>query len=637
MKHAVLFVDDDNSLLDLLRDASEDWGFDTYFASSGEDALQIIGEHKIHIGVVDQRMPGMTGLELLDRFQEEAPDIVRIMVTGYANVDSAIDAINQGAVFRFVRKPFNLEQLRSLLKDAALEYDKNKSRRLLFRQMEKYRLIDEGDQRPKTADMPLFRVTDRRGILSAVNSSASQMIGEAAETTTGGGITLSQLLPDSHGSELWEEVRDNLDRKRITQVHIQYEGNPYTILAIPEATEAGNKNAGPTGTLLFYPQAHMSQAELDLYSYVRELEDAADTRDKGLQFLYRMSKKIGSAQNFDDLVDNIFADLHEIVTFDVGMLASFQAGVATVFIRSAYVPDDQAIRFLRNEVRDHYHESGFGGGEDPSLDVQIRDWNGEEFNQHGQVLPEKLGASITIPMKNPQEQILGVLHISSCNRANYTAEEIRLFATFSSRIALILHITNNLFLFNQMREMAIKDSLTGLYNRRYFEDQIEKEIERSRRYSSALSFLIMDIDHFKGINDSYGHLVGDKILKELARVIDDSIRHIDIPVRYGGEEFALILPETDLEGARTISERLRTAIEAHEFQFPGGSGMGKDSVYITVSAGVSHLSRPREMDAQSLLDQADQALYYAKEQGRNRTEVYAEIQMEPAAGDSPET
>lgn len=162
--------------------------------------------------------------------------------------------------------------------------------------------------------------------------------------------------------------------------------------------------------------------------------------------------------------------------------------------------------------------------------------------------------------------------------------------------------------------MAITDVLTGLYNRRRFHDVLVKEFERSKRYSTPLALIFMDIDHFKSVNDIYGHLMGDKVLVDLASNIRKNIREIDTAARYGGEEFTAILPSTTKEDAVHVAERMRISIEKHVFP-------DMQDRTITVSIGISGMP-DKEIDTEDkLIRCADIALYRAKQTGRNRTEI----------------
>jgi diguanylate cyclase (GGDEF)-like protein len=173
----------------------------------------------------------------------------------------------------------------------------------------------------------------------------------------------------------------------------------------------------------------------------------------------------------------------------------------------------------------------------------------------------------------------------------------------------------NIVLHERVSEQAVTDELTGLSNNRGFHQLIAKEATRAKRFDHVLSLIMLDIDNFKQINDTYGHLQGDMVLREVARVLRQSSREIDEPARYGGEEMAVALPQTDLEGAYQFAERVRRRIEALDLPVPGGNG----SVRVTASFGVASLATAGSADKDHLVAAADAALYEAKRAGKNRT------------------
>ena len=173
------------------------------------------------------------------------------------------------------------------------------------------------------------------------------------------------------------------------------------------------------------------------------------------------------------------------------------------------------------------------------------------------------------------------------------------------------------FMYSRTKELSITDALTGLYNRRHFEASADREFLRAVRYKNNLTFAIIDIDFFKKINDTYGHLCGDKILKDVAFIINDSFRKTDMVFRYGGEEFVVILTETDSQGAQIPLERLRERIANSEFTFK------TQKLNVTISIGYASNLNDAE-DAVELFSFADDALYKAKESGRNRILNYKE-------------
>ena len=207
-----------------------------------------------------------------------------------------------------------------------------------------------------------------------------------------------------------------------------------------------------------------------------------------------------------------------------------------------------------------------------------------------------------------QDQTLGVISLADkTSGENFTENDLRFFTTIASQVATAIDNA-------RLYELAITDELTNLYIYRYFRQRLDNEIKRSRRYFFPLALIILDIDHFKRVNDTYGHQCGDFVLKELAKIIKEEVREVDISCRYGGEEFTVILPETDLEGASTLAERLRESVEEHSFLFK------KQLLKITISLGVAELS-PSLSGIEELINLADIALYQAKEGGRNKVVV----------------
>jgi two-component system cell cycle response regulator len=162
-------------------------------------------------------------------------------------------------------------------------------------------------------------------------------------------------------------------------------------------------------------------------------------------------------------------------------------------------------------------------------------------------------------------------------------------------------------------EMAITDALTGLYNRRYMETHLGALVEQAAGKSKPLTLLVLDIDHFKAINDTFGHDVGDDVLREFALRIRKSIRGIDLACRYGGEEFVVVMPETDMAVATMVAERLRRRIASEPFSIQQGAR----TLEVTISIGIAALKR-RDDKAAQILKRADEALYRAKRDGRNR-------------------
>jgi diguanylate cyclase (GGDEF)-like protein len=192
---------------------------------------------------------------------------------------------------------------------------------------------------------------------------------------------------------------------------------------------------------------------------------------------------------------------------------------------------------------------------------------------------------------------------------SFSAQEKLIFGKFCSHIVLTLE---KIRLFSEIRILSIHDGLTGVFNHVYTLEEIDAEIERAKRYHVVFSLILLDIDNFKNVNDSYGHLAGDFVLRSIAQLIQKTLRVIDIVGRYGGEEFIVVLPQTDLENAVNAAERLRKAIESEYFVYDN-----KNTIRLTVSLGVATYQNGQ--DTRSLIKIADDNLYRAKRGGKNRT------------------
>lgn len=190
---------------------------------------------------------------------------------------------------------------------------------------------------------------------------------------------------------------------------------------------------------------------------------------------------------------------------------------------------------------------------------------------------------------------------------NVSTEDFEKFIILSIQFALEI---KKVLLYETVERLSVTDSLTGLYVRRYFFERFEEELQRSKSYKLGFAFIMIDIDNFKKCNDTYGHLVGDVVLKEVARLMKENLREIDLIARYGGEEFAMVLPETGPAGAKYAAERIRKRIEDHTFK------AYDEKLKVTISAGTAVY--PDDADnAMELVERADSALYKAKRSGKN--------------------
>jgi diguanylate cyclase (GGDEF)-like protein len=179
----------------------------------------------------------------------------------------------------------------------------------------------------------------------------------------------------------------------------------------------------------------------------------------------------------------------------------------------------------------------------------------------------------------------------------------------------------------ELEMLSTTDSLTGLSNRRQLMEVLEKEARRNQRHQRPLSVLMLDVDRFKKLNDTHGHLAGDEVLRKLAWILKQEIRNVDHAARYGGEEFLIMLPETNIDGASEVGERIRARIEQEKLAFDG------TEVKVTASIGIACCPVEGEA-AETLIGRADEALYKAKRAGRNRVVKAARKEATPPTAES---
>lgn len=213
---------------------------------------------------------------------------------------------------------------------------------------------------------------------------------------------------------------------------------------------------------------------------------------------------------------------------------------------------------------------------------------------------------VCVPVRK-KDRILGALEVMNRKSGRFDSDDLLILTALANQVAIAIERAH-------LYEESISDGLTGLYQHKFFKLRLEEELMRSKRYNHPLNLVMIDIDHFKKVNDKYGHLMGDAVLKEVAVTLKRHTRVEDVVARYGGEEFAIIMPFTLKESIAEAVERIRAEIEKMRV-----SGIG-----ITVSVGIGHFDgKDVDLSYKDLIQRADEALYVAKRKGKNRIEIFA--------------
>lgn len=328
-------------------------------------------------------------------------------------------------------------------------------------------------------------------------------------------------------------------------------------------------------------------------------------RNRQLNALHDASTALLAILDLEDLLGRILdAAQTAIPAAETGVLYLVAPSTGRLEVRATSGFKDPRIR--RTGQLHNSHARRAMRERQPLLLRDTAQLTGMEAGQESEAFRSAIFAPLTMGA-----EVLGTLSLSSATPSAFRESDLQLLVSFAATTTAALH---NAMLHAELQKVAITDPLTGLYNRRGLLELGRREIERFERFGTPLSAIMLDIDHFKQVNDTYGHSVGDQVLRGLADRCRTLVRLVDILGRYGGEEFVVVLPETDLFQAAAVAERLRRAIEEQPFETEQGP------ITITTSLGVSR-ARQNLSSLVGLIEQTDAALYQAKQNGRNRVEI----------------
>lgn len=237
----------------------------------------------------------------------------------------------------------------------------------------------------------------------------------------------------------------------------------------------------------------------------------------------------------------------------------------------------------------------------------------EAFNHRKIVTEYGIMSYLGVPVRRQDNTVVGALAVMSQAPAQFKSIDLELLTILAERVGSELERESYDHELRELKEkfrrLSIMDDLTGTYNRHYMVERLDKELKRAKRYDSKFSFLMLDVDHFKVINDAHGHVFGDLVLKEVALVLGNCVRDVDLVARYGGEEFAMILPETAGESGMIAAERICAMARNHVF------ADDRNPTRLTISVGIASFPPETSGDCQQLIDKADEALCDAKRDG----------------------
>jgi diguanylate cyclase (GGDEF)-like protein len=340
-----------------------------------------------------------------------------------------------------------------------------------------------------------------------------------------------------------------------------------------------------------------------------------ESQVRGLKDLIEVAKAVVSTLDLDTVLQAILTSAMGLAETPAGSVALYYDTKREL---SLHVHSGLTADFVKTER----WTVTTGGLTDQVLQAGeiffIEDTAQTTFFNNPIALNEGIRSLVCVPLVF-QSRIMGILYLDDFKPRQFDREKLNLLSILASFAAMAIH---NATLHKRTKLMAITDALTGLHNHRYFKQYFKQEMARAKRYHKPFSIIMMDVDDFKSFNDSFGHAVGDNLLRILGAVLMETVRGVDVAFRYGGEEFIVLLPETRLDKAILAAERLRAAVQAGTAnKLAGGAGCG-----VTVSVGVA--SYPENADKMDeLFNIVDSLLYMAKRCGKNKVYHQQSLQI----------
>ena len=556
----------------LFKKRLEQAGYVVDLASDGEQGLAMYAAGSYDVVAVDQVMPVCSGLEVIRTMVAQGPLPPTIMVTGTGSKEIAVEAMKLGASDCIVKDvdcgyldllPTVIERV---LRQNRLAEEQQQAAGKLQKSKERYRLLFE-----KLSDALFVETLD--GAILDVNESACRLLGYTYEELTQ--MTVHDLLPTGAKEFLPQEINDRtLNDVPIETVDIRKDG---TLVPI-----------GLRGQIVRIDNQEAILVSLRDITARKQAEEALRDSKAKIERLHGIARRLEGCKSEEDVYRTTIEAAETILDFSLASLDIVEGNMLVVKATSVEVTSDASRESSLDEggLAAKTHRTGtttvFGRMEEVP---------------EARPTQEDFKSGISAPIGD-----IGVFQVVSTEANAFTEDDARLLEL------LLVHTVEALKrirLQSELKEQALHDPLTGVYNRRYFNHVIEQEMLRSGRYDHPIGFLMIDINKFKEINDRYGHQIGDEVLQEVAKLLQGQVRESDIVVRYGGDEFLLLLIETSSE-TETVKERIleevaRRNVSNPVFNFP-----------VTLSIGSAHWSPEDERTVEEILAEADMRMYEEK-------------------------
>ncbi len=587
---ALLIIDDEPEVLAALQRYFRR-KYAVRIATSAEEGVRVLKESPVNVVISDQRMPGMKGTEFFRKIKEEHPDVVRMILTGYSDIDAVIAAINDGNIFRYITKPWNPEELDGIVREAFERYSLIRENRRLIRDLQDANVLLEGRVQERTLD------------LARTNGELQQELVERrkAEEQVRRERDRAQQYLDVAGVMMLvlnENGAVSLINGRGCEILGYEEGEIVGTNWFDRFVPAGSRDR--LGNIF----REIMLGRTDAWEYAEETVLTKGGQEKTIAWHNAVLRDesgmvVGVLSSGEDVTERRIAEaaLQESEERFKTVINSVQAGILLVDASTRTIAEANPAALhmlgrLRNEVVGevcHRFVCPSEKGTCPVLDL------GKEVENAERTLLTAEGETIPILKNVTSVEMRGKRYL----------------------IESFLSIAERKKMEDLMRQMAYHDPLTGLPNRKLLDDRISVALPRALRENGMAALMMMDLDRFKGINDSLGHVAGDELLKEVGSRLQGVLRKSDTVARVGGDEFVLLV--TDMKTRADAAVIAEKVIDSFRKPFL----LNASDVVVTTSIGIA-VCPDDGSDGPSLLKHADAALYRSKDEGRNSWRFYSE-------------
>lgn len=437
-------------------------------------------------------------------------------------------------------------------------------------------------------------MADVKGTLTYVNKAFVEMLGYGRKDELLGSDLLQELHMDSEDHALL--MKEIGQKFYVNDYEIKCVCKDGRVIVLSQTVQALKD---PQGRIV-----GIESLARDVTERKKEQEQTNIEKMK-LEHILSLHEEISSIVRLEELVDFVIAKAVEILDVHRCSLMLVDKDRNELVIKGAQGLSEDIIQDTRVKLGDQIAGVVAMYGEPIMVDdIDVK----SPINRKSRST-YKGKAFLSVPIKL-EKKVIGVLNVAEKGPNHseiFTASDLKILSAIIRQAAVAIENAN---LYRELKHLSITDPLTGLYNHRHFSKSLNQEIKRIKRYPAPLCLMMIDIDHFKTYNDTYGHLEGDRLLKEVSRIISKNLREIDVACRYGGDEFAVILLETKIHKAEIVAQKFQKAVASLDVKQP-----------VTLSIGIAAYTN--HLDRHELILKADRALYQSKKDGRNRISVCA--------------